>query len=122
MPPLFKRRVVPIERRAFGRFPVGLKTSLVAIDDGPLSQPQRIELLDISGGGMRLAVKTYFDVGSRLHVAFTLPAEQRTNEAQVEVLSCKPENVHFIARCRFTELRMGGQLLDWTLARLTQAA
>jgi hypothetical protein len=107
-----------VEQRAFERFPIGLKTNIVAVDAAALPRPLRVELVDISGGGIRLRVDQHHDAGSQLSVTFTLPGEGRTNDAQVEVLSSEQTGSDFVARCRFTELRMGGQLLDWTLARM----
>ena len=107
-----------VEQRAFERFPIGLKTNVVAIDGTELSRPSRVELVDISGGGIRLRVDEYSDAGSQLRVTFTLPGEGRTNDATVEVLSCEQSGTGFVVRGRIVELRMGGQLLDWTLSRM----
>ena len=108
----------PVEQRAFERFPIGLKTNVVAVDGAALPRPSRVELVDISGGGIRLSVEQRHEAGSQLSVTFTLPGEGRTNDAKVEVLSCEQAATGFVVRCRFVELRMGGQLLDWTLSRM----
>jgi hypothetical protein len=106
-----------VEQRAYTRFPVGLKTNVLAVGETRFTAPVRVELDNISAGGMRLQAPFTPDVGSELEITFTLPGEHRANEAKVEVLSAERLPQSCVVRCQFTELRMTGRLLDWILSQ-----
>jgi hypothetical protein len=105
-----------VERRAHERFKADLDTwvKTLAVDD---LAPIPAVIQDISGGGMSLRVGWHMEPGEHLSLTFKLPQERIQNEATVEVLSCEPGDGFFVARCRFLNLPMGRDLLNWTLTK-----
>jgi c-di-GMP-binding flagellar brake protein YcgR len=67
-------KVERIERRSFVRLPLLLESSLAEVlEDGKEPVWTRGQMLDISGGGLRIAVRRNLKKGARVMVSFSLP-------------------------------------------------
>jgi hypothetical protein len=109
------------ERRTFTRFATGIDAEIAVVFSGPtLSMPDDGFIEDISGGGLRVRMGHDFPKGTRLRIAFAFPGEAEHASAAVEVVASEAAGDHFVAHCRFVELRrsaFGWQLLNWAIAR-----
>jgi c-di-GMP-binding flagellar brake protein YcgR len=78
-------KVERIERRSFVRLSVMLEASLTEIpEEGKEMNWTRGQMLDISGGGLRIAVRRNVKKGARVMVMFALPAGNTKESITVE--------------------------------------